>query len=171
MKKAKVCKQCKAEFEPARPLQVCCGPKCAIERATHHRTKKDRAELRQAKERLKSRGDWAREAQASFNGWIRRRDEGKPCISCGSLTGKKNAGHYRSVGSCPELRFEPLNVHLQCEKCNSYLSGNLIEYRKELINRIGLDGVEFLEGPHPPKKYSIDDLKALKSVYRKMKGE
>ena len=169
--KQRNCKVCHTKFMPDRPLQSVCSIKCARIQADRVRDKTEKKDYKLAKERLKTRGDWAKEAQAAFNGWIRRRDEGKPCISCGSLTGKKNAGHYRSVGSCPELRFEPLNVHLQCEKCNSYLSGNLIEYRKELINRIGLDGVEFLEGPHPPKKYSIDDLKALKSVYRKMKGE
>ena len=167
-KKAKVCKQCKAEFEPARPLQVCCGPKCAVERATHQRSKKDRAELRIAKERLKSRGDWAREAQTAFNAFIRARDKqaGHGCISCGSHTGKENAGHYRSVGSCPSLRFEESQVHLQCEKCNSYLSGNLINYRTALILRVGQLKVDWIEGPHQPKHYTIDDLKAIKAEYK-----
>lgn len=171
--KPRKCKHCRAKFVPDRPFIVWCSPECGAELAkakiAHQnalRAKKDRKEYKDAKERIKTRGDYAKEAQVAFNAYIRARDEGKPCISCGSHTGKKNAGHYRSVGSCPELRFEPLNVHLQCEKCNSYLSGNLILYRIQLLARIGIAGVEYLEGPHQPKKYSIDDLKEIKAMYK-----
>ena len=174
--KPKKCPICGDKFEPFRQLQKVCGHSCAIELAQKSRAKKERKELKEAKERIKSRGDYAREAQVSFNGFIRARDDGKPCISCGSFTGKKNAGHYRSVGSCPGLRYEESNVHLQCEKCNSYLSGNLINYRRNLIEKIGIYRVEWIEGPHEPKKYSIEDLKQIKATYRKkyndlMKGK
>jgi len=166
--KQKKCKQCGVKFTPAKPLQSRCSIECAIEAAKVSRTKKDRAELRTANERLKSRGDWAREAQAAFNAFIRARDKkaGYGCISCGSHTGKENAGHYRSVGSCPSLRFEESQVHLQCEKCNSYLSGNLINYRTALVLRVGQLKVDWIEGPHPHKHYSIDDLKAIKAEYK-----
>lgn len=164
--KQKTCKQCKAKFTPTKPLQSVCGWICGLERAKIVREKKERSERIVERDRLKSRGDWAKEAQTAFNAFIRIRDEGKPCISCGSHTGKKNAGHYRSVGSCPELRFEESQVHLQCEKCNSYLSGNLINYRIELIKRIGIDKVEWIEGNHEPKKYTIEDLKLIKQVYK-----
>ncbi|MNJ66726.1 Bacteriophage Lambda NinG protein [compost metagenome] len=115
-----------------------------------------------------------REAQVLFNEFIRLRDAGQPCISCDSLpsdhdliTGSRwDAGHYRSVGACPELRFEPLNVHRQCVKCNRNLSGNAVEYRIRLVQRIGADRVAFLEGPHQPRKYTIEDLKAIKAEYR-----
>ena len=167
--KVKVCKQCGVKFTPSKPLQSRCSVECAIEAAKVSRTKKDRAELRQAKERLKSRGDWAREAQTAFNAFIRARDKqaGHGCISCGSHTGKENAGHYRSVGSCPSLRFEESQVHLQCEKCNSYLSGNLINYRSALILRVGQLKVDWIECNHEPKKYTVDDLKAIKTLYKR----
>jgi len=173
--KVKKCanKDCRASFTPDRPFITWCSPECgtviANAKIAHQnalRAKKERKEYKDAKEKQKSRRDWLREAQQVFNSYIRARDEGKPCISCGSHTGKKNAGHYLSVGSCPELRFEPLNVHLQCEKCNSYLSANLIKYRIELFSRIGKDGVEYLEGPHQPKKYSLEDLKSIKALYK-----
>ena len=167
--KPKKCRQCKTVFTPRIALQVVCSPSCAIAYAKVSREKKERLESRlnrkEAKEKLKSRKDWQREAQIAFNSWIRARDIGKPCISCGSHTGKQNAGHYRSVGSSPELRFNPQNCHLQCEKCNSYLSGNLINYRIELIKRIGIELVEWTEGYHAPKHYSVDDLKAIKAEY------
>jgi hypothetical protein len=74
-----------------------------------------------------------------------------------------NAGHYLSTGASPELRYEPLNVHKQCEHCNSYLSGNIAKYRPRLIEKIGLKAVEWLESKHEPQKYTIDSLKALKA--------
>ncbi len=79
-----------------------------------------------------------------FRKWIRKRDEGKPCISCGSYN-VSDAGHYYSAGHYPALEFDEDNVHGQCRHCNSFLSGNLIEYRKGLLTKIGGDRVEFLD--------------------------
>ncbi len=45
-------------------------------------------------------------------------------------------------------------------------SGNIAEYRIRLIKKIGLDKVEWLEGPHEPAKYTIDDLKELIVKYK-----
>jgi hypothetical protein len=176
---AKKCKICRKEFRPFNSLQVACGPKCAIEvakkqaeKVKQEAEKIDRADTRKRKEALKSRGDWLREAQQAFNRYIRARDHGRPCISCERSTGAKvNAGHYLTVGAHPELRFEPLNCHLQCEHCNCYLSGNLIRYRQRLIEVIGQDMVDWLEGPHDPKKYTIEDIKEIKARYSKMARE
>jgi hypothetical protein len=41
-----------------------------------------------------------------------------------------------------------------------------VEYRPNLIVKIGLEEVERLEGPHDPKKYTIDELRELLSVYQ-----
>lgn len=71
-----------------------------------------------------------------FRAWIRKRDEGQPCISCGHPN-PTDAGHFYSSGHYPELEFDPMNVHLQCKRCNLFLSGNLNEYRKNLPARIG----------------------------------
>ena len=151
-----------------------CGLECAIQ---HSYTVADKHKIKQAKIKRaehrasivasKTRGQWLKEVQTLYNAWIRLRDSGKPCISCGSFTGKQNAGHYRSVGSAPELRFDETgrNCSLQCEKCNSYLSGNLINYRINLIKRIGIDAVEWLESKHTAKHYTIEDLKVLKGKY------
>jgi hypothetical protein len=62
-------------------------------------------------------------------------------------------------------------VHLQCEYCNTHLHGNLIEYRKGLINRIGLKETELLEGHHEPKNYTKQDILDLMKVYKlKIRG-
>lgn len=134
----------------------------------------EREEKRQRKEKLKTRAQWANDAQVWVNKYIRLRDAGLPCISCGSMmneggytgAGGIHAGHYRSRGACPELRYEELNIHNQCARCNNELSGNQIEYRKGLIAKIGQDKVEWLEGPHDPKKYTIDDLKEIIAKYK-----
>ena len=50
-----------------------------------------------------------------------------------------------------------------------HLSGNLIEYRKRLLVKIGPQRLECLEGDHPAKHYSIEELVALTKHYREEK--
>jgi len=172
--KQKICRECKNKFTPARPLQIACSWQCAkliaekkaIKSAkTIVRTKK--LELIAEKERIKTRSEWIKEAQAAFNLYIRERDKDLPCISCQRHhTGQYHAGHCRTTKAAPELRFSENNVHKQCSSCNNYLSGNLIEYRKNLILKVGFDMVEFLESNHPPKHYTIEELKTIKHTYK-----
>lgn len=170
----KKCRVCKAIFTPARPLQSVCSHECAITKATIARSKAERIEaqesrktIRLQKDKLKTKGEHAREAQAAFNAFIRERDKAEPCISCGRFhSGQYHAGHYRSVGSHHELRFEELNVHKQCSVCNNHKSGNVIEYRINLVAKIGQKALDWLEGHHEPKKYTVEELKAIKSTYK-----
>jgi hypothetical protein len=114
---------------------------------------------------------------------IRERDFGLPCISCGALHvnniqgGVWDCGHYRTVGAAPELRFEPANAAKQCKLCNSGVIRSRTRvvvahdperyatirarYRIGLIGRIGLAKVEWLEGPHEPKKHTIAELQEI----------
>ena len=134
----------------------------ASEKAYKARTAEKRRQMRD-----NDRSYWMKKAQAAFNAYIRARDADKPCISSGRpLTGKYDAGHYRSVGAHPELRFCELNCHGQSVADNQHRSGNLLEYRINLIKRIGQDAVDWLEGPHEPKKYTVDDLKAIEKEYK-----
>ena len=172
--KPKKCKVCSTTFTPFLSTQVVCNISCAIKQAEKIRKKSDveikKADRKKTTERklaLKSRSDWLRDAQIIFNRFIRMRDDGLNCISCAKPMHKKvNAGHYLSVGSHPELRFNELNCHAQCEHCNSWLSGNAIEYRKNLIQKIGVDLVEWLESKHEPKKYTIEQIKELILTYK-----
>ena len=110
----KRCRTCKSKFEPFNSLHVVCGPVCALQyaqkekiKAAEGRAKDQRKWVKEQKERLKSRGDHAREAQKEFNAFIRARDEHLPCISCESYTaGQYHAGHYRTVKAAPELRYD-----------------------------------------------------------------
>jgi len=174
-------KTCRASFVPKVSFQSWCSPDCAVVIARQKQEKKrmslasiERREIKVRKEKLKSRADHLREAQAAVNEYVRLRDAHLPCISCDStpndndlMTGSRwDAGHYRSVGACPELRFEPLNIHRQCVKCNRNLSGNAVEYRIRLVQRIGAEKVAWIEGPHQPQKLTVEEIKTIKAEYR-----
>lgn len=106
-------------------------------------------------------------AQQVFNQYVRKRDEKLPCISCGKTgDGVYHASHYRSVGSHPELRFNEKNVNKSCNKCNVFLSGNLIEYRIGLCKKIGEEEVRKLEGPTEKVKYDVDDIMRIIGEYK-----
>ncbi|MBD8258291.1 recombination protein NinG [Pseudomonas fluorescens] len=165
---------CGASFVPLRLGQAVCSPACALIDGPRHAPKArkaladiERKDIKVRKEKLKSRADHLKDTQQAFNAWIRARDAGQPCISCGRHhEGQYHAGHYRTVGATPELRFEPLNAWKQCAPCNNHLSGNLINYRISLLQRIGEEKVVWLEGPHEAKRYTVDELKAMTAKYR-----
>lgn len=167
---------CSEEFTPQRLGQKVCSPACGLatkdvnaDKARKALADVGRKELRAAKERVKPKGQYMREAQAAFNAWVRLRDAALGCVSCNkpaTWSGQWHASHFRSVGSSPEHRFNPLNVHRACSVCNNHLSGNILGYQPELIRRIGLEAVEALLGPSEPKRYTIEDLKAITAEYR-----
>ncbi|MBL7231418.1 MAG: recombination protein NinG [Pseudomonas sp.] len=175
--KPKTCKNpdCRASFVPQRLGQAVCSLKCAMATVEVQKAKEKkslaqagRRDIKVRKEALKTRADHLKDTQHAFNAWIRQRDAGQPCISCGTTADVQYcAGHYRTTAAAPELRFEPLNVNLQCNRnCNMGKSGNLLGYRPSLIEKIGIEAVEWLEGPHEPKKYTVEELKAMAAEYR-----
>lgn len=113
-------------------------------------------------------------AQKAFNAFVRERDKDQPCICCGREKTQVNglrahgwdAGHYRSRGSAPHLRFHEDNCHRQLVYCNQYKSGNAVDYRLGLIDRIGLERVEALEADQTPRHYTDDDYIAIAALYR-----
>ena len=169
------CKHCQ-EYKPSSdgiktPAGWFCCHSCAIEFAREKSkrlaARKAAVQHRERKMEVKPLSYWMKRAQSAFNAWVRERDRDQPCISCGRHhQGQYHAGHYRPAGSSPELRFEPDNCHRQCAPCNSHLSGNLTAYRPALIAKIGMARVEFLEGPHEPKRYRKEDYQAIEAEYK-----
>lgn len=156
-------------------FQQACSPSCAIDYGRVLIDRQNKRELRRARARIKPRSRYLAEAQKVFNAWVRERDRLQPCISCGKPASDEpntwDCGHFRTVGAAPELRFNQLNAHRQCKSCNGghfrksqfVVSEDRKEsirsaYRENLIRRIGLENVEWLEGPHEPVKYTKDDL-------------
>jgi hypothetical protein len=140
---------------------------------------KDRKETREKLDAMRTKPQLVKAAQIAFNGFIRARDHGKPCISCGKphdpTPNAWDAGHYRSVGSAPHMRFVKDNCHGQCKHCNQYLAGNHVAYRLGLINRLGIWAVERIEADQTVRKYTKEGLIELARHYnaetRKLKKE
>ncbi|MAL97166.1 MAG: hypothetical protein CL583_01830 [Alteromonadaceae bacterium] len=188
------CRHCKAELPSIKnsdPVQAkgFCEFEHAVQygrqKAKESREKRERKEQRERKQSIKRRSEWLSEAQAEFNKFIRARDADQPCICCGVWAdeswkpgGTWDAGHYLSRGSHPELAFDEANCHKQLKSCNAgagkYTKKNFTvsqQYRERLIQKIGEAEVLRLEGPHEPKKYTIDELKELKTYYRRLTRE
>ena len=186
------CKVCNEWFIPAYAnIRWCCpehGAIYAMElrakekvkaeakriKAKHEADKADRKRQQARRESFKTKAQWDKEAQSAFNRYIRIRDEGKPCVSCGNpLIGKSNyltgsaidASHYRSRGAASHLKFNVFNVHSACTRCNRQLSGNAVEFRIRLIERIGLERVERLESDNEPRRFDIPYLQRIKSIF------
>ena len=181
-KKPRKCRHCKQMFKPTYCGQNTCSFECKValgvffaERSKAKREKAERiAEIASTKilrEKLKTKRDLTKETQIAFNAFIRERDKGRTCICCDKhlqaerVGGGFDCGHYRSVGSAPHLRFDERNAHGQDKQCNRWGSGRAVDYRVGLIKRIGLEAVESLEADQTPRKYTIAELKAIKSHY------
>jgi hypothetical protein len=172
-RKVKKCKHCRTEFTPARPLQKACSPTCALEIARAARLKAERKDDRTRREKMKPLRKLMAEAQAAFNGWVRERDRDQPCICCGRATTTVDglgahgwdAGHYRSTGSASHLRFSEDNCHRQLVLCNRHGGGRAVDYRIGLIARIGLARVEALEADNAVRKWTREELIAIKTEY------
>lgn len=172
--KLKKCAICKQPFQLFRSLQKCCSHQCALKLAVINREKDERRDHKKAKDKLKTKGEWAKEAQTAFNRYIRARDHELPCVSCGTEKPDVQyaAGHYFTVGGHPELRYNLFNVNKQCNKnCNMELSGNIAAYRVGLVEKIGIENMEWLESKHEPKKYTIDELKEIKQGFNQWARE
>jgi hypothetical protein len=88
-----------------------------------------------------------KDLQKVFNTYIRLRDtlhdKGTPyfiCISCRQPKGldQMHAGHFWPVGGNEAVRFDEDNTHGQCEHCNTFKHGNLVQYTPNLIKKIGM---------------------------------
>jgi hypothetical protein len=176
--KPRKCKVCRSN-PVIKPGAVVCSTECAVALVTATRIKAERAAAKNVrhgdkarKVALKTLSDWIADTQKVFNAFIRARDAHLPCICCGgtggawSRGGIWDAGHYRSRGSAGHLRFDERNCHRQLKQCNSYGAGRHADFRVGLIDRIGLAAVEALEAEQTIHKWSIDELRVIKSVYQ-----
>jgi len=184
------CAHCRKKFVPERPSQIvhaeCVEAWAEAQAAKRKRedakravtaARVDRAEVRRRKEAIKTIPQLVAEAQREFNAFIRLRDQiaGHPCISSGRpLDWSGNgvdAGHYRSTGAAPHLRFNEDNCHAQAKQENRWLAGNAADYRVGLIARIGQVRVEALESDSTVHKWTREELTAIRDTYRRKAKE
>ena len=199
--RARTCQntECGATFTPLRAGQKVCGPKCALamapvnqERARKAIDQRERREIKVRKEKLRSHGDFIQDATKAVQAYRRLYELsiGSGCISCGKSQaeieaaqgwktgGAWDGGHYLGKGARPELRLLEQNIWLQCKACNGGSAkyarkGESVRtgFRLGLIERIGLEAVEALEADQAPRRYTIEDLKAITAKYRAMTRE
>lgn len=179
------CKCCGVFFEPKYHNQTWCSDECLEElkfdqlcrdrekamKAMERKKRRDsqREERNRKRKQLNPRSYWLKQAQAVFNAYIRERDAGQPCISCGTYYYEQcgaDAGHYRTVAAAGHLRFNEDNCHKQCRHCNQTLDGNIEAYRPALIRKIGLARVEALENNNETHKWAIEECKEIIKVYQ-----
>ena len=168
------CKNCKEVFEPKQfNRKYCTKDECNniyFEVLKDQMFKRINKEKKVKKENLQTVQELLKLTQIVFNKWIRKRDEGQPCLMCLNPKPKKvNACHYFSSGGHKNVCFDPMNVHLGCEYCNTFLHGNLIPYRKNLIKKIGRKEFKALESrAHKTRKYTREELKEIIQKYKKL---
>ena len=168
--KPKTCKVCRERFVPTlSTLQATCTKvSCVLQYSKRKKAKEASAEIKRMREKIKTLSDYRKELQQVFNKFIRLRDKDKPCISCNQKLGEKyDAGHYFSVGSYPNLRFDEDNVHGQCVTCNQHRHGNLLEYGERLLDRIGEESFDDLYLRRTkPLRLSVDQMKEMIKIYK-----
>ena len=175
------CKSCRKQCEPFNSLNAFCDADCAISYLNGNTGRKliekvKRKKFREKKKEVKGLSHWNRVTQTVVNKYVRLRDRNLPCISCGKWDhelkeavrkGKCDAGHYKTVGSHPEIRFNTKNINKQCLNCNGFNSGNIAGQQKGIEARYGQERLDWLNGPHQLKHYSIDDLERIRKIFSK----
>jgi hypothetical protein len=163
------CKNCKQVFEPVKFLQkYCLKDECIKVWVKAENEKQWTKKKSQMKADLTTTSDYLKLTQQVVNKYIRVRDEGLNCISCDLPPKKKNAGHYYSQGGHSAVRFDEDNIHLQCEHCNTFLSGNLLNYQIGIEKRIGGERLMKLQAKaHDVKKWTKEELKEIIEIYKK----
>lgn len=168
MAKTRKCKYCKQPFEPIAFLQKnCFEPNCVTEWINETKQKQWKKRKEKMRIDLMTVQDYIKLAQTVFNKYIRLRDKGQSCISCQKTPLKENAGHFWNANNHWNVRFNELNVHLQCEHCNTYLSGNLINYRENLLKKIGEEKFNLLSlEAKKTRKFTVQELKEIIATYK-----
>lgn len=170
-RKTKICgySECKKPFVPQRDMQPVCSVSCAIK---YNEEKEIAKRLREYESNVTKLSVYEGLARTVFQTWIRLRDKHLPCISCGTFTTNQwDSGHFKKAELFSGVIFNPLNVNKQCCYCNGpKMHGNLLEYRKGLVLKIGEDKVnelEVLADQTRQYKFTRDELAEITTKYKK----
>lgn len=181
IKRMKKCKICKEKFTPIRSSlePTCDNYDCkvsyaliVVEKQKISKDKKAKDDWSKEKKILrdntKKLSEYEAEAKKSFQKFIRFRDSGKECISCFQHKDGYDGGHFKKAEIYSGVIFHEMNCHAQCRKCNRFLNGNELNYRKGLIMRYGEEYANFIEdlaNSTRVKKYTKQELIDIKKKY------
>lgn len=180
------CGWCKEYFRPDRKFPgpvAWCSELCGTNLAFKKLDKKKADELREQKRKFKQRADNFKAKDHSYQFALtkaaaqklaNRLDAHLPCICCDAPRNGVQfcGGHYKTKGAHPELSVDLRNIHGQRNKtCNKEKSGNIAGdksskgFKQGLIDRYGQWIVNYLEKYHSPKKYTCEELIAIRKLY------
>ena len=127
----------------------------------------ERADIRARKIELKPLQYWLKRAEKAVNAWVLVRDREQGCISCGRFEAQAfHAGHHISVGASSALRFDPMNIHKQCNQCNIHLGGNQAEYAMRLPARIGQVEADRLKNAPRSRKWTREECQDIEAEFK-----
>lgn len=161
------CKVCKKEYEKRNINHLVCSYDCVIK----YKNKPKKRKYTKASE--KSRNELVLILQKEFNKFIRKRDlindSVFKCINCSKMknVSKMDAGHYLAVSTHPSVRFNEFNVHGQCSYCNRFSSSGHLNYKENLIKKIGIDNFNrLIHKSNYPLKLTKQEILELIKHYR-----
>lgn len=190
----KRCAVCRELFTPKRiglkATKVCLNAACVLDWAQGVRAKDAEKAARTRKVEFNQKDiRWQhKQCQPVFNKlrrlqelkWFNDRGIEPYCISCGNTIGNDTwaCGHFRSVGSNSQLRYDPVNTYLQHNnRCNKNLSGDINGtsttkgYKQGLIDRFGEDLAlwitDYCEIHNDPIKWSWEKMEAMRKEWNK----
>lgn len=143
--------------------------------------KADRVKLKTDKERIKKRtgkNGYYQNLKTMLHYYVKHvLRKGEPCYTCGQPQRDSDspqafhAGHFIPAKEVDPRRFMLENLRIQCYACNVPNSGRRAEYRKNLIDEMGLEHVEWLECEVNHKSLkeqypTVESIKAETAKYR-----
>lgn len=155
--------------------QTCGAEDCLSSAAMQYITKSRAAKKKQKKkqddderEKLKTLTAWKDDLQKPINWIVKELDKERLCISHPELKSflRYDAGHYYSIGTCSDLRFNFHNIHAQSSWANQK-HGGCPEYLEGLIDRYGQEYGDYVQGLKRlyagvgKEKYTIDNIKNI----------
>jgi hypothetical protein len=171
------CAICREPFIPRSMTHKACKPECAEEVANRvaakQRAKQEKAERQEIRRRKELDMPIKKRLKATeklVNRYVVLRDRSDGCISChmpSHYDGIWHASHFKSVGSNSALRFNLWNIHKSCEQCNLFKSGNIAEYEKRLLLKIGSERLDWLKCHDRVRKYDAEWLIRLSNIMRR----
>lgn len=125
---------------------------------------------------VKKKPDLVKKLDKVFALYIRLRDVMPSgffrCISCGKIKpfAEGDCGHYRSRTHMA-TRFDEDNCHAECRFCNRMSADHLIDYRRNLIGKIGLSRIDRIETLSRFPKHWLDSELEEKIAYYKAEAK
>lgn len=137
------------------------------------KTALERTEVKTGRRTIENKKKHTEELDKVFQFYVRLRDSmpggACRCISCGRVVkfDKIQAGHFRSRKHM-STRWNEFNVNGECFVCNCMDGDHLIDYRRNLIRKIGEQKVQWIESYcHETYKWSDFELLIMIKDYAK----